>query len=521
MAQLTDLQKLFVEHYLQTWNAAEAARLAGYNAKNDSVYRSIGSENLTKPNIKAEIERRIDQYAMSSNETLQRLSKVARWFDITKYIELRPTHVKDKLGNVFESGVYLWVDLERLQADGLGHLIKRIKQNTAGYLDIEWHDSMKALELIGKTQGIFEDRQEEIIPQESPLLSIPAYLMAPSFTNVYRDIRNKYHTEYVLKGGRGSTKSSFVSLVFIELLVNNPEIHGLATRQVKDTLRDSVYSQLEWAINMLGMEDQFKCTKSPLEMEYLPTGQKIYFRGADDPNKIKSIRPAFGYIGLLWNEELDQYHGEEAIRKIDQSVIRGGEIAYIFRTFNPPKTKNNWANKYVTTPKASMYVHHSDYRDVPVEWLGKPWLDEAEHLKEVNPTAYEHEYLGIANGLGGMVFDNVVIKTITDKEIATFDRERQGLDWGFYPDPAHWGRTYYHAASRTLYIYDEMRKWRTGNRELHDALVNEKGIKPNDMLIADSAEPKSISDFVAYGMKGIRAAEKGPDSVRYGMKWLQ
>ena len=363
--------------------------------------------------------------------------------------------------------------------------------------------------------------QEDPIPKDSPPLSIPADLIAPSFINVYRDIRQKRHTEYVLKGGRGSTKSSFVSLVFIELLINNPEIHGLVTRQVKDTLRDSVYSQLEWAINMLGLDDKFKCTKSPLEMEYLPTGQKIYFRGADDPNKIKSIRPAFGYIGIEWNEELDQYHGEEAIRKIDQSVIRGGEIAYIFRTFNPPKTKNNWANKYVAVPKDSMYVHHSTYLDVPEEWLGTPWLAEAEHLKKVSPTAYDHEYLGIANGLGGMVFDNVITRAITDEEIATFDRERQGLDWGFYPDPAHWGRTYYHAASRTLYIYDEMRKWRTGNRELYDALVSEKGIKSTDMLIADSAEPKSISDFVAYGMRGIRAAEKGPDSVRYGMKWLQ
>ena len=93
-----------------------------------------------------------------------------------------------------------------------------------------------------------------------------------------------------------------------------------------------------------------------MEIEYIPTGQKIYFRGADDPGKIKSIKPQFGYIGIVWFEELDQYHGPEAIRNIEQSVIRGGDIAYIFKSFNPPQTANNWANKYVKIPKSSQQL---------------------------------------------------------------------------------------------------------------------------------------------------------------------
>lgn len=364
---------------------------------------------------------------------------------------------------------------------------------------------------------------------EQPFV-LPADVIAPDFLDVYRDIASHKHTEYLLKGGRGSTKSSFASLAIIYLLKNNPQVHALATRQVGNTLRDSVYSQLKWAIDTLGLADEFKCTTSPLEIEYLPTGQKIYFRGADDPNKIKSIKPAFGYIGILWFEELDQFHGQEAIRKIEQSVVRGGDEAYIFKSYNPPQTSNNWVNKYVQIPKATQYQHHSSYLTVPVEWLGKTFIDEAEHLKNVNPKAYDHEYLGIVNGTGGAVFENVIIRRITDEEIygkrdelgivsGGFDHVLHGLDWGFYPDPNHYSRVHYDAARMTLYIFGELRKWKTGNREMYDALI-EYGYANDDLLIADSAEPKSVADMREYGAT-CRGAEKGKDSVKYSMKWLQ
>jgi len=349
--------------------------------------------------------------------------------------------------------------------------------------------------------------------------SLPADMLAPSFTNAYRDIAASKHTEYVFLGGRGSTKSSFVSLAFIYLLLNNPDVHGVALRQVKDTLRDSVYAQLVWSIDMLGLSDAFKCTTSPLEIEYIPTGQKIYFRGADDPGKIKSIKPQFGYIGILWFEELDQYHGPEAVRNIEQSVIRGGDKAYIFKSFNPPQTANNWANRYVTIPKDTQYQHKSTYLTVPPEWLGKTFLDEAKHLKNVNPTAYEHEYLGIANNTGGAVFTNVQVRAIGDDEIAQFDHVLHGLDWGYYPDPAHYSRCNYDAARRTLYVFGEVRRWKQSNKALYESLV-EYNLKSSDLLIADSAEPKSIGDFRAYG-SSCRGAEKGPESVKYSIKWLQ
>lgn len=355
---------------------------------------------------------------------------------------------------------------------------------------------------------------------EPVAIRIPAECLAPTFLEPYRDIRAKGHTEYVMYGGRGSTKSSAVSLFFIELLVNNPNVHGVVLRQVANTLRDSVYAQLAWAIGQLGLTDKFKCTTSPLEIEYLPTHQRIYFRGADDPGKLKSIKPSFGYVALLWLEELDQFHGPEAVRKIEQSVIRGGDLAWIFKTFNPPRTSGNWVNKYIQIPKASQLQHKSDYKSVPVEWLGQVFLDEAEHLHQVNPLAYEHEYLGAVNGTGGQVFSNVTLRAITDKEIKQFDRIHQGIDWGFYPDPFDWVKMHYDAGRLTLYIFDELRANKLRNKAAWEKLVKEKGVTANDLIIADSAEPKSIADLREYGAN-IRPAEKGPDSVAYSMKWLQ
>jgi PBSX family phage terminase large subunit len=360
---------------------------------------------------------------------------------------------------------------------------------------------------------------------------IPATMIAPVFGSVLFDIKNKEHTEYVFPGGRGGTKSSFISLAIIDLLMMHDDIHAVVGRQVADTLRTSVYQQVVWAISALGLDDEFHCTVSPLEITRVSTGQKIYFRGADDPGKIKSIKVPFGYIGILWLEELDQFSGEESVRKIEQSVIRGGDLAYIFKSFNPPKSANNWANKYVKIPKATRLVTWSTYLDVPKAWLGKPFIDDAEFLKEVNPTAYENEYMGVANGTGGNVFDNVTIREITDEEIfgeknakgelvGGFDRLYYGVDWGWYPDPWAFNKMHYNAAQHKLYIFDEDRRNKTSNEVTARILQEDHGIKANDKIVCDSAENKSVSDYKEYGLFA-RPAIKGPGSVEYSMKWLQ
>lgn len=344
-------------------------------------------------------------------------------------------------------------------------------------------------------------------------------LIAPHFHEVHRAIKSKQYTEYVLKGGRGSTKSSFIAEEIILLIKRNPNLHGLVCRQVANTLKDSVYAQLQWAISQLGLDNEFVCKKSPMEIIYKPTKQTIYFRGADDPFKIKSIKAPFGYIGIVWFEELDTFDSPEQIRSIEQSAVRGGNEAYIFKSFNPSKTQNNWANKYIEIPKENQYINHSTYLDVPKDWLGGVFLDEAEHLKLVNPRAYEHEYLGVPNATGGNVFDNVVIRKITNEELSAFDRIYMGVDWGWYPDPFVYVKCHYDANRRKLYILDEYRCNKTSNEDVAKILLNDKKVG-KERITCDSAENKSVNDFRNAGINA-RGAIKGPGSVDYSMKWLQ
>lgn len=462
--KLTDKQKRFCEEYLVDRNATQAAIRAGYKKK---TARSIANENLTKPDIKLYLR-----------ELMQKQS--------------------ERTG---------------LTAD---MIIAELEKVATAEVKITENSKMKAIELLGKRIGMFEKKNEN---NEKQYNGIPASLIAPAFSQVLFDIADQEHTEYVFPGGRGSTKSTFVGINVVDLLMKNDTMHALTLRQYSNTLKDSVYAQIIWGISALGLEDEFEYTKSPLEITRKKTGQKIYFRGADDPNKIKSIKPEFGYIGVLWFEELDQFHGEEEVRKIEQSAVRGGDVAYIFKSFNPPRSALNWANKYIKIPKESRLVTMSDYLSVPKKWLGKPFLEEAEFLKQTNPEAYANEYLGEANGSGGNVFENVIIRDITDDEIRSFDNIMNGVDWGYYPDKFAFMRVHYAAAQHTLYVWDEYTSNKQSNRETADAILA-KGITPNDLITCDSAEPKSVGDYRAFGLCA-RPAEKGPDSRAYSYKWLQ
>lgn len=306
-----------------------------------------------------------------------------------------------------------------------------------------------------------------------------------------------------------------------------PDMHAVVYRKVKDTIETSTYAQICWAIDKLGVSHLWHCTKSPYRCTYKKTGQRIIFKGLDKAEKSKSIKVPFGYIGLLWFEELDEYDGEEEIRKVQQSVIRGGTKFFVFKSMNPPKSKANWANAYIEKEKnkPDTYTSHTTYLTVPKEWLGKQFLDDAEWLKEVSPLAYEHEYLGVSVGNGTEVFDNLEARVITEEERNRFDRIYMGVDWGWYPDPFHWGKMHYDAARRILYIFDEYRTNKTSNKETATYLINFKGVRKGlglgiDEITCDSAEQKSTADYRSYGLNA-RNAEKGPDSVRYGMKWLQ
>ncbi len=544
---LTDKQRLFCLHYVRCFNATKA-----YQKAYDADYRtaqSNGYQLLTKTYIRDEIARlkqnRLNRELMDEHDIFQKYMDIA-FADITDFVEFGreevqvmgafgPIEVEDpdtgeKVPLMKEINSVRFREAEKVD----GTLITEVKQGKDG-ASIKLADRMKALDWLANHMDLATEEQrakivhlkaqtEALQPetdnnQPVKYTGVPSNMVAPVFAPVVFDIQEHGHTEYVFPGGRGSTKSSFISLEVIDLIMTNDQMHAVVMRQVADTMRSSVYQQILWAIEALGLSDEFHPTVSPMEITRISTGQKIYFRGADDPGKVKSIKVPFGYIGILWLEELDQFVGPESVRKIEQSVIRGGDVAYIFKSFNPPKSASNWANKYIKIPKASRLVVESSYLQAPPKWLGKPFLDEAEFLKEVNPDAYENEYMGVANGSGGSVFDNVTIRAITDDEIAQFDHILNGVDWGWYPDLYAFTRSHYDPARHTLYVWQEYTCNKQSNRQTADKLI-ELGITGNDLITCDSAEEKSVGDYKAYGLLA-RGAEKGPGSREYSFKWLQ
>lgn len=344
-------------------------------------------------------------------------------------------------------------------------------------------------------------------------------LISPAFFDVHRKIKSGEVKEVLAKGGRGSTKSSYISIELILELIKNPDVHAVVLRKVQNTLRTSVYAQYCWAVDMLGVDRYFKKTVSPMEITYLPTGQKIMFFGLDDPGKLKSIKMPFGYIGLAHFEELDQFDGEEQVRNVEQSIFRGGDFSLCFKSFNPPAMARNWANRYALEQREGKLIHHSTYLTTPQEWLGHKFIEDAEYLEATNPTAYKHEYLGEVVGSGTQVFENLDIRQMTDEEVQGFDRIYNGVDWGYYPDPWAFVRAHYDPARKILYIFDELKANKKGNQDTADMLIS-RGLTRSDMIIADSAEPKSIADYQKFGLK-CYGTEKFHGSVEYSMKWLQ
>ncbi|MGE4214132.1 MAG: PBSX family phage terminase large subunit [Anaerotignaceae bacterium] len=343
-------------------------------------------------------------------------------------------------------------------------------------------------------------------------------IIAPSFYALHHRIKEHEFTHYWLNGGRGSTKSSFVSLEIVLGLMSDPKANCVTMRKVGVNLKDSVFQQLLWAISALGVETHWKVKQSPLELSYIPTGGKILFRGADNPKKIKSTKFRQGYCKYIWYEEVDEFGGMEEIRTINQSLMRGGESFCVFYSYNPPKSQRNWVNEEMLQDRKDRIVHHSTYLTVPKEWLGEQFFIEAEHLKSVNETAYNHEYMGEVTGTGGAVFGNVTLREISDEEIKGFDRIARGLDWGYATDPFHYTVNHYDKTRRRLYIFYEIQKVGLSNRKAAEMVKAEN--KNNGIITCDSAEPKSIAEVSEYGLRVV-GARKGPDSVDYGIKWLQ
>lgn len=345
-------------------------------------------------------------------------------------------------------------------------------------------------------------------------------LISENYDEILNDILDHDHTHYIFKGGRGSCKSSFISIAIILLMIQpeNKDKHCVIFRKTANTLRDSVYSQMQFAITSLGLDKYFTYTVSPMKITFIKTGQTIIFRGVDDKMKLKSLKAPFGYFGISWLEECDTFSGMEEIRSILQSSMRGGNKFWCFMSYNPPQSVSNFMNKESLIQRDDRIVHSSDYRTVPREWLGEQFFHEAEHLKEINYHAYEHEYLGIPNGNGGNVFEYLEIRTITDEEISHMDRIYSGVDWGFFPDPFAYIRLAYDHARETIYLLDELYVNKWSNAKTGQWIID-KGYTDYE-ITCDSAEPKSINDYRDMGIPA-RGAIKGAGSIEYSFKWLQ
>lgn len=342
-------------------------------------------------------------------------------------------------------------------------------------------------------------------------------LIAPGFYSAWQAAKDGRISELWLTGGRGSCKSSFCSLLIIAGLLRDPLANAAVYRKVGDTLRDSVYAQLVWAVERLGVEGYFQQRVSPMELVYTPTGQRVLFRGADKAEKSKGVKLARGYFKYLWFEELTEFNSMDDVRTIAASVLRGMDAHTLkLYSYNPPMSARNWCNREALNLPAGRYTHHSTYLDVPKPWLGKSFLAEAEALKASNGRAYRHMYLGEVTGTGGQVFTNLRLRAIRPEEwqgLPTYS----GLDFGFSIDPDTLIRCAYSRKRRVLYV---VREFAACGMQM-DALAPEVNSRiDGDVVTCDNEDPRSIAGLRARRVRAI-AAKKGPDSINHGMKWLQ
>lgn len=404
--------------------------------------------------------------------------------------------------------------------------------------------------LLNRMTGVDKQIVKVNTDEDDERVLVPPYDMSanisPTFCDVSRAIDSGKANRVMLKGGRGSTKSSYGYQKCLDIFLHRPHAQWICGRRYANTLRRSCFANVLWAIAKRGMTVgkpgegcDFDKTVSPMELTYNKTGQKIIFSGLDEPEKLKSItfEDPDAKIEILLLEEYNQLTGPEDARNVRQSVFRS-DYSLEFDIYNPEPDTEQWTNKEARIEEPGKLVHHSTYLDVPAEFIGKRFIEQAEVLKEINPTAYANEYMGDETGLTGTIFNNVVAQSITYEDTLAMKWIRCGMDWGFQSDPWVWLRVGYGRKTRTLYILDEIFNTKT----LDDANIEEvkrhlierdetgkplytndgKPVynrnKPQNEIRADAASPKDIATWRHGGMAIMGASKRVP--VADGIKWL-
>lgn len=325
----------------------------------------------------------------------------------------------------------------------------------------------------------------------------------------------------VIKGSRASKKSSTQSLRVIYEIVSNPVINWLVVRKTERTLRDSCFAQLKWAMRRLHVEKYFKCSVSPLEITYIPTGQKILFRGLDDPLKVTSITVDSGCLCRLWIEEAYEITKEDDFNRLDES-IRGqlpeGMYHQVVLTFNPWSDRHWLKKRFFDTPNPNVLAMTTNYRCN--EFLSKSDLDLFEDMKK-NPRRYAVAGEGDWGVVDGLVYENWKEQVFDTSEITRRATVKSafGLDFGYTNDPSAFICLLVDETAREIYVFDEMYQKGMSNDDIGEELVRRGYSK--ERIRADSAEPKSIAYLRKKYLRRIRAAKKGPDSIMAGVTLIQ
>jgi len=327
----------------------------------------------------------------------------------------------------------------------------------------------------------------------------------------------------IVKGSRASKKSKTTALWYILHLMKYPEANLLVVRKTFRTLKDSCFTDLKWAMNRFGVQQHWKITESPLEMTYIPTGQKILFRGLDDPLKITSITVDRGYLNWLWIEEAYEVSHETAFDTLDES-IRGSVPSPLFKqatlTLNP-WNEGHWIKKRFFDYKGDPEVLAKTTNYLCNEFLDAKDLELFERMKVQNPRRYQVAGLGDWGISEGLVYENWREKKFDVEEIRKIKGIRSvfGMDFGFTNDPSTLFCGLVDLPNHKIYVFDELYQCGLTNQDLFDEVV--KMGYQKEVIIADSAEPKSIEELRRNGLMKIKGAQKGPDSVRVGIQRIQ
>lgn len=339
----------------------------------------------------------------------------------------------------------------------------------------------------------------------------------------------------VCKGSRASKKSKTTALWYITNMMKYPDANLLVIRKTYRTLKDSCFTELKWAIKRLQVEAWWEIKESPLEMTYIPTGQKIYFRGLDDPLKVTSITVENGVLCWAWIEEAYEVMNESDFDTLDES-IRGEVPEGLFKqwtiTFNP-WNERHWLKKRFFD------VDDDNVLAITTNYMCNEWLDESdkklfETMKKNNPRRYSVAGLGNWGIVDGLVYENWREEAFTpisqkeynklddrnDKKYVILDslKTTSGLDFGYTNDPTAFFMGFLDLENKKLYVWDEMYKKGLSNKAIHNEIVMMGYSK--ERITGDCAEPKSIDELKALGLR-IRGAKKGKDSVMNGVQWIQ